>query len=152
MGTKPKLNSCTFGSFITGSLFWFCFEFFIFPFSVPRSSSSFLVPRSPFLIPVPTSPFHVSLSRSPYFPFQGVCNNLHSNPSLGSVLGESSGQVCVITRCNYTLFNEAVNVCCAQNNTKVGFVGVRNSLNHQSRGFLFSLQENCEKLQNLCIY
>lgn len=54
------------------------------------------------------------------------------------MLGESSGQVCVITRCNYTLFNEAVSVCCAQNNTKVGFVGVRNSLNHQSRGFLFS--------------
>ena len=39
-------------------------------------------------------------------------------------MGEKSGQVCVITRCNYTLFNEAVNVCCANNNTKVGFVGV----------------------------
>ena len=155
MGTKPKLNSCTFISFITRSLSWFCFEFFIFPFSfpaplprslflVPRSPfpvprSPFPVPRSPFLIPVPTSPFHVSLCRSPYFPFQGVCNNLLSNPSLGSVLGESCGQVCVITRCNYTLFNEAVSVCCAQNNTKVGFVGVRNSLNHQSRGFLFFL-------------
>ena len=46
---------------------------------------------------------------------------------LGSVLGDSSGQLCVITRCNYTLFNETVNVCCAPNNTKVGFVGVRNS-------------------------
>lgn len=42
----------------------------------------------------------------------------------GSVMGERSGQLCVITRCNYTLFNEAVNVCCANNNTKVGFVGV----------------------------
>lgn len=42
----------------------------------------------------------------------------------GSVMGERSGQLCIITRCNYTLFNEAVNVCCANNNTKVGFVGV----------------------------
>ncbi|KAL9960100.1 hypothetical protein ACROYT_G033506 [Oculina patagonica] len=41
----------------------------------------------------------------------------------GSVMGERSGQLCIITRCNYTLFNEAVNVCCANNNTKVGFVG-----------------------------
>ena len=57
------------------------------------------------------------------------------------MLGESSGQVCVITRCNYTLFNEAVSVCCAQNNTKVGFVGVRNSLKNQSLGFLFFLLE-----------
>jgi len=39
-------------------------------------------------------------------------------------MGEKSGQLCIITRCNYTLFNEAVNVCCANNNTKVGFVGV----------------------------
>ena len=46
----------------------------------------------------------------------------------GSVMGEKSGQVCVITRCNYTLFNEAVNVCCANNNTKVGFVGVSHIL------------------------
>ena len=43
-------------------------------------------------------------------------------------MGEKSGQVCVITRCNYTLFNEAVNVCCANNNTKVGFVGVSHIL------------------------
>jgi len=46
----------------------------------------------------------------------------------GSVLGERSGQLCVITRCNYTLFNEAVSVCCAPNNTKVGFVGGIQSL------------------------
>ena len=39
-------------------------------------------------------------------------------------MGKQSGQLCIITRCNYTLFNEAVNVCCANNNTKVGFVGV----------------------------
>ena len=45
------------------------------------------------------------------------------------MLGERSGQLCVITRCNYTLFNEAVSVCCAPNNTKVGFVGVRSVLN-----------------------
>ena len=44
---------------------------------------------------------------------------------VGSVLGEQSGQLCVITRCNFTLFNEAANVCCANNNKKVGFVGVR---------------------------
>lgn len=47
--------------------------------------------------------------------------------SVGSVLGETSGQMCAITRCNYTLFNEAVRVCSAQNDTKVGFVGVRKS-------------------------
>lgn len=47
----------------------------------------------------------------------------------GSVMGEKSGQVCVITRCNYTLFNEAVNVCCANNNSKVGFVGVSHIVN-----------------------
>lgn len=127
MGTKPKLNSCTFISFITRSLFWFCFEFFIFPFSFPAP-----LPRS--LFPVPR--FSLSF---PVFSFPRCLQYLLSNPSLGSVLGESSGQVCVITRCNYTLFNEAVNVCCAQNNTKVGFVGVRNGLNHQCRGFLFFL-------------
>ena len=44
---------------------------------------------------------------------------------VGSVLGEQSGQLCVITRCNYTLFKEAVNVCCANNDKRVGFVGVR---------------------------
>ena len=44
---------------------------------------------------------------------------------VGSVLGEQSGQLCVITRCNFTLFNEAANVCCANNDKKVGFVGVR---------------------------
>ena len=44
---------------------------------------------------------------------------------VGSVLGEQSGQLCVITRCNYTLFNETVNVCCANNDKRVGFVGVR---------------------------
>ncbi|XP_068713837.1 F-box DNA helicase 1-like [Montipora foliosa] len=46
----------------------------------------------------------------------------------GSVHGKTRGQVCVITRCNYTLFNEAVNVCCANNDTKVGFVGGIKSL------------------------
>ena len=43
-------------------------------------------------------------------------------------MGKQSGQLCIITRCNYTLFNEAVNVCCANNNTKVGFVGVSHIL------------------------
>ena len=47
--------------------------------------------------------------------------------SVGSVLGETSGQMCAITRCNYTLFNEVVRVCRAQNDTKVGFVGVSKS-------------------------
>ena len=114
------------------------------------SNFSFSHFRSPLLFLVPCSSFPVSHSRShipvprfslsfPVFSFPRCLQYLLSNPSLGSVLGESSGQVCVITRCNYTLFNEAVNVCCAQNNTKVGFVGVRNSLNHQSRGFLFFL-------------
>ncbi|KAK2555635.1 F-box DNA helicase 1 [Acropora cervicornis] len=46
----------------------------------------------------------------------------------GSVLGETSGQMCAITRCNYTLFNEVVRVCSAQNDTKVGFVGGIRSL------------------------
>lgn len=47
--------------------------------------------------------------------------------SVGSVLGETSGQMCAITRCNSTLFNEAVRVCRAQNDSKVGFVGVSKS-------------------------
>ncbi|XP_020615014.1 F-box DNA helicase 1-like isoform X2 [Orbicella faveolata] len=55
---------------------------------------------------------------------KGVRNKtLVGGAKRGSVMGEKSGQVCVITRCNYTLFNEAVNVCCANNNSKVGFVG-----------------------------
>ena len=38
--------------------------------------------------------------------------------------GQNSGQLCVITRSNYTVFDEAARLCCADNNTKVGFVGV----------------------------
>lgn len=60
---------------------------------------------------------------------KGVRNKtLVGGANKGSVLGVQSGQVCVITRCNYTLFNEAVTVCCANNDKKVGFVGGLKSL------------------------
>ncbi|XP_066030353.1 F-box DNA helicase 1 isoform X2 [Pocillopora verrucosa] len=60
---------------------------------------------------------------------KGVRNKtLVGGAKKGSVLGEQSGQLCVITRCNYTLFNEAVNVCCANNDKRVGFVGGLKSL------------------------
>ncbi|CAH3113056.1 unnamed protein product [Pocillopora meandrina] len=60
---------------------------------------------------------------------KGVRNKtLVGGAKKGSVLGEQSGQLCVITRCNFTLFNEAANVCCANNDKKVGFVGGLKSL------------------------
>lgn len=37
--------------------------------------------------------------------------------------GQNSDQLCVITRSNYTVFDEAARLCCGDNNTKVGFVG-----------------------------
>ena len=44
---------------------------------------------------------------------------------LGGVLGDTVGQIAVIARLNYTLFNEAVRVCQEQPNASIGFVGVR---------------------------
>ena len=45
--------------------------------------------------------------------------------STGTVCGGTVGQLAIITRCNHTLFNEAVRVCCANNNARVAFAGVR---------------------------
>ncbi|XP_065830337.1 F-box DNA helicase 1-like isoform X3 [Oscarella lobularis] len=39
------------------------------------------------------------------------------------VLGDTVGQIAVIARLNYTLFNEAVRVCQEQPNASIGFVG-----------------------------
>ncbi|KAK3581277.1 hypothetical protein CHS0354_033010 [Potamilus streckersoni] len=42
----------------------------------------------------------------------------------GTVYGEQVGQLAIITRCNYTLFNEAVKKCCyADRDWKIAFVG-----------------------------
>ena len=51
----------------------------------------------------------------------------HSSYSLpGGIDGDKVGQLAIISRCNYTLFNEAVQVCCAPENhdQRVGFAGV----------------------------
>ena len=50
----------------------------------------------------------------------------------------------MITRCNYTLFNEAVNVCCAKNDTKVGFVGVSRTM---VVFFVFFSPSECENYE-----
>jgi len=62
-----------------------------------------------------------------------VLKNIRDKTILGttnndSVLGEKSGQLCVITRTNYELFNEVVSVCSSQGNIKIGFVGGVQSL------------------------
>jgi hypothetical protein len=43
----------------------------------------------------------------------------------GQINGESIGQVAIICRSNFTVFNEAVKKCCySDGDFKVGFVGV----------------------------
>lgn len=44
----------------------------------------------------------------------------------GEITGKTVGQVAIICRSNYTVFNEAVKKCCFrdQDNIKIGFVGV----------------------------
>ena len=46
------------------------------------------------------------------------------------MLDDKSEQFCVITRTNYTLFNEAASVCQTKDDVKVDFIGkgVRSSL------------------------
>ncbi|KAL3851875.1 hypothetical protein ACJMK2_015575 [Sinanodonta woodiana] len=54
----------------------------------------------------------------------------------GTVLGEQIGQLAIITRCNFTLFNEAVKKCCyADTDWKVAFVG-------GTRGFGFPMLQD----------
>ncbi|OWF35307.1 F-box only protein 18 [Mizuhopecten yessoensis] len=49
---------------------------------------------------------------------------LVGNGQTCKVLGEQVGQLAVLTRCNFTLFNEAVKRCCHENtDDKVAFVG-----------------------------
>ncbi|ESO99456.1 hypothetical protein LOTGIDRAFT_113635 [Lottia gigantea] len=63
----------------------------------------------------------------------------HGKP--GCITGETVGQLAIISRCNFTLFCEAVKKCCYSNNPtlKVGFVG-------GTSGFGFPILQDIYKL------
>lgn len=51
--------------------------------------------------------------------------NVPSSVFVGSIRGEVSGQMAIITRSNFTLFSQAVTKCCySECSGRVAFVGV----------------------------
>ena len=73
------------------------------------------------LLPPGASVFHKHMSCS-----QNILFTVKLLMFTGKIMGEAVGQVAILARSNFTLFNEAVKKCCfSDSDDKVAFVGVR---------------------------
>ena len=68
------------------------------------------------------SHFVIKAFESSFPLYYAVCKFFHFFS--GGIFGDQVGQLAIITRCNYTLFNEASKMACETNNLKIAFAGV----------------------------